>query len=473
MVSQVTPTQKSFTEARVFAFQARLHGELIRPGDEAYEAARLVWNRSADCYPGFIVRAADAADVARAVQFARDYDLPIAVRGGSHSVAGFGTIDGGVVIDLSGMKEITIDPVSKSAWAQAGVLSGEYADRAQEFGLATPMGDAGSVGIAGLTLGGGVGYLVRKHGLTIDNLLEVEMVTGDGRIVTASESENADLFWGIRGGGGNFGIVTNYHYRLVDVGIMYGGGIMLPPTKEVIAAYMEFASNAPKELSMIAQVMAAPPAPFVPADRVGEPVFAVLACYAGDLAEGERIVGAGLRALGEPIADVLGAMPYNALYMFTADAATPGRMHIRSTFLDGFSDAGLDTLVAAGQNLPGEHAMIQIRVLGGEMANVDADATAFAHRDAKVMFSLISHWAEASDDAAHHEWIENAWPVFAAESTGVYSNFLRSEGEARTRSAYAESTLERLAEVKQRWDPENIFARNQNIKPAARISAAA
>jgi FAD/FMN-containing dehydrogenase len=444
---------------------ATLRGTLIRPGDEGYEDARRIHDKSVDRRPAGIVRAADARDVARAVGFARSAGLEIAVRSGGHSIPGHSTVDGGLVIDMSAMKGLHIDPAAKVARAESGLTAGEYTTAAAEFGLATPFGDTSSVGIAGLTLGGGIGYLVRKHGLAIvDSLLGVEVVTADGRIVNASADENADLFWAVRGGGGNFGVVTRFTYRLHEVGMTYGGGLMLPLTKATLRGFADLSAAAPDELSMIAFVMAAPPMPFIAPEHVGTPALMITLVYAGDPAEGERVV-APLKALATPLADLTGVMPYPAIYRFTegADVQMPPLVG-QSTFVSGLDDAGIDEILARHRDPAVPFVMTQLRVLGGQMARVPAGATAFAHRDAHMMVMVLA--AFEGDPTPVLGWVADYLDTaFAGKRTGVYSNFLHDEGEARIRDAYPGDTYTRLAAIKRRWDPTNVFHRNQNIRP--------
>ena len=444
---------------------ASLRGTLLQPGDEGYDEARTLHNTVFDRRPTAIVRAADASDVARAVTFARANGLEIAVRAGGHSVAGHSVVDDGLMIDLTAMKGLLIDPLGRIARAEAGLTAGEYTAAAAEFGLATPFGDTPSVGIAGLTLGGGIGYLVRKHGLAIDSLRSVEVVTADGRIVNASPDENQDLFWAIRGGGGNFGIVTRFTYRLHEVGMTYGGGLILPASRAVIRGLMDYAAQAPRELSIIAFVLLAPPLPFIPADRVGELSVLVTLVYSGDPTKGAEVV-APIRALAEPIADLLMPMPYPGIYKLTGAAAQPGRSTIRGAFLDELTDEQIEAILARHAAPSSPMAMTQLRVLGGALADVTPDATAFAHRERKVLVMLIT--AFQGDAAPHEAWTQRYYDeVFAPGTTGAYANFLGDEGDARIRSAYPGDTYDRLAAIKRRWDPTNVFHRNQNIRPMA------
>jgi FAD/FMN-containing dehydrogenase len=445
--------------------EAHLLGEIIRPGDAEYEQARAVWNGSVDKHPLLIVRAADAADVIRAVEFSRRHQLTLAVRSGGHSFAGYGTCDG-LVLDLSRMKAVSVDPVQRTLWVQPGATTADLLPKVQPFGLALPTGDTDSVGLGGLTLGGGMGFLVRKFGMTIDNLLSVELVTADGRLLRATPHDHPDLFWALRGGGGNFGVVTAYQFRLQPVGeLVFGGPLVLPATPDVIRRYVEVADAAPDELSTISFVLHAPPAPFIPADKVGSLVLMVLACYVGDPAEGERAV-APLRALAAPVADLLGPLPYDALYQFTREGTILGlQHHDRAMFVQSLDDDSASTVVEFMSNATSPFAMTQIRILGGAMARVPDSATAFAHRNKRVLMALINLWEDPSDWDRQHDWTERYYAALWPYGDGVYVNFLGDEGAARVHDAYPQATYRRLASIKARYDPDNVFHLNQNIRP--------
>jgi FAD/FMN-containing dehydrogenase len=448
------------------AFAAGLSGRLIRPGDDDYDTAREVHNASYDRRPLAIVRAADTADVALTVDLARDYGLDLAIRSGGHSVAGYGTVDDGILLDLSGLRALHIDPERRLAWAQPGLTAGEFTAAAHAHGLATPFGDAASVGLGGITLGGGIGWLVRKHGLTIDSLVAAEVVTADGQVLIASEDENADLFWAIRGGGGNFGVVTRFRYRLHPVDMIIGGALVLPATPEVLRGLVPVAAAAPEELTTITSVMAVPPLPMIPASEHGKLAVIVLAVFAGDLEAGQAAM-APFRALAEPIADLIGPMPYPAIYQLTAagDMRAPGV--VRSTFMDELDDETVVEILERMAAPSSPFAMAQIRVLGGAMARVPAAETSFAYRDRLVMFSLITPYLDLAEGEAHVAWTTDFMAALRPKARGVYSNFLGDEGELRVREAYPGETYARLAEIKRRYDPTNLFRLNQNIKPAA------
>jgi FAD/FMN-containing dehydrogenase len=441
-----------------------LQGQLVLPGSDDYEAGRQVHNLAFQRHPIAIVRPASTADVALAVQFARTNRLPLAVRSGGHSVAGHSTTDG-VVIDMSRMKDLDIDPVGRTARAEAGLRAGEVTTEAGKHGLAVPFGDTGSVGIGGITLGGGIGFLVRKYGLTIDSLLSVEMVTAAGEAVTASATENPDLFWALRGGGGNFGIVTAFTYRLSPVGMIYGGMLALPATPDVLRRYGAAAAAAPDDLSMVSFVMHLPPMPFLPPELYGRLSLVAFVTWSGDPADGPAALEP-IRALATPLADLLGPMPYSAMYKLTEQGEMPAASSMRAAFLpsleDGVADAIIDHMTAATSPF----SFAQIRVLGGEMARVPADATAFAHRNAKILLAIMAQF-EGSDPAAQQAWTEGFYEAIRPHADGVYVNFLEDEGPARIHEAYPDGTFARLAAVKATWDPQNVFALNQNIAPTA------
>ena len=447
------------------AFKAELLGEVILPGQSDYDRARQIHDLTYDRHPTMIVRAAGQGDVARTVAFAAESGMQLAVRAGGHSVAGYSTVDGGIVLDLSRMKGLHIDVERRIAWAQPGLTAMEYTQAAAAHGLATPFGDTGSVGIAGLTLGGGVGWLARKYGLAIDALQAVEIVTADGRLITASEDEHPDLFWALRGGGGNFGVVTRFQYSLYPVGEVLGGALFLPPTKEVLRSLVPIAASAPDELTTISFLMRIPPAPFVAPEQVGQLALIVMFVYAGDPADGQAAI-APFREVATPILEVAMPMPYPGIYQFTAAAEAPGYGVIRSRFLDTIEDDAIDAMLDAMAVAPSPMAMIQLRVLGGAVARVPADATAFAHRAAPIMVGILDHYMDPSTEAEQVAWTEGLHEQLAARSVGVYSNFLAVEGDQRIHEAYPGAAYARLADIKRRYDPSNLFSLNQNIRPA-------
>jgi FAD/FMN-containing dehydrogenase len=445
------------------ALAACLHGSVVRPGDDAYDEDRLVWNMAHQGSPVAIVRAADAGDVATAVEFARSNGLEIAVRSGGHSVAGHSSGDGVLVIDMRDLRGLHIDPSRRLAWAGAGLTAGEYTAAAAAHGLATPFGDTGTVGIAGLTLGGGIGWLARKHGLAIDALVEAEVVTADGEVLTASDTEHPDLFWAIRGGGGNFGIVTRFTYRLYPVDQVLGGAIFLQPTREVLRDLVPMAEAAPDELTTIGFVMPLPPVPFVPQEHHGKPSLVLMFVYAGDPEAGQAAI-APFAALGEPFGVGAMPMPYPAIYEHTAAGGERHPSTIRSLFMDDLDAASIEVIVDALATAPAG-SMLQLRVFGGEMSRVPADATAFAHRGAKVMLAVMNAFEDPTAVEAATAWNRSLFAALEPKAVGAYANFLEDEGDARIRIAYPGPTYDRLAQVKRRYDPANVFHRNQNIRP--------
>ena len=447
------------------SFAAGISGAVVHPEDEGYELARQVHNANTDLRPLCIVQAASAVDVARTVLFARQTGLELAVRGGAHSMAGHGTSEGGIVLDLGAMKGLHIDPIRRLAWAQAGLRAGEYTEAAAEHGLATPFGDTGGVGIAGLTLGGGIGWLARKHGLAIDALVSVEIVTANGRILIASETEHPDLFWAVRGGGGNFGVVTRFQFRLYPVSMILGGALFLPPTREVLRGLESVALAAPEALTTISMLMPAPPAPFIPAAIHGHPTLAVMFVFDGDVAAGQAALEP-FRQLATPMAELVAPMPYPGIYAMVKDAERRSPASHRSLFLETLDDAAVDTILAWMAAPSSPVAMTQIRVLGGAVARVAAEDTAFAHRAAPVMVTILTPFEDMAEAPVHAAWTHAYYEALRPRSVGVYSNFLEAEGEARIHEAYPERTYRRLADVKRRYDPTNMFRRNQNIKPA-------
>jgi FAD/FMN-containing dehydrogenase len=444
--------------------RAELAGPVLGPGDPGYDAERRVFLTSVDRRPAAVARPADAGEVARVVALARETGLELAVRGGGHSSAGHGTTEGGIVLDLAGLRALEIDPAARVAHAAGGLTSGEVTSTASPHGLAVGFGDTASVGIGGLTLGGGVGYLVRKHGLTIDHLLGAEVVTADGRVLEVDAERNADLFWAIRGGGGNFGVVTRFDYRLHPVDMVTGGMLALPATPETIAGVVAAAEAAPEELSLIANVLMAPPLPFLPPELVGSPVLLVLLVHAGPLDEGEWAV-ARLRALAQPVADFVRPMPFAEMFPAEGQDAPPHAV-VRTFFSDELDvDAAgelLDRLQASTAQLPAA----QIRVLGGAAARVPAEATAFAHRQRRLMINVAAVYASADEDPLHTAWVEDAAAALRVGEDAAYVNFLGDEGAERVRVAYPGATWDRLADIKGRYDPENLFRLNQNVSPA-------
>jgi FAD/FMN-containing dehydrogenase len=441
-----------------------LKGHVIEPGHPDYDEARKVFPGRVDRRPSAIVRVASADDVARVIEHARANGLELAVRSGGHSMVGHSTTEGGIVLDLSGMKGLDIDPERRTAWAETGLTAGEYTAEASRYGLATGFGDTGTVGIGGITLGGGVGFLLRKHGLTIDDLLAAEVVTADGDLLYADDETHPDLFWAIRGGGGNFGVATRFKFRLQPLESFVGGMLFLPATPDVIASFVAAAEAAPEELSTIANVMTAPPLPFIPEEVQGQTLLLAMVAYAGDVADGERAI-APLRALAEPIADMVRPMSYAEMYPPEEEEYRPVAV-ARNMFVDSVGLGAAETIVERVQASDAMMAATQIRVLGGAMARVPADATAFAHRDSRIMLNVAAIYQAPEDLPRHEAWVNGLSDDLLQDDRGVYVGFLGDEGEERIRAAFPGPTWDRLREVKRTYDPDNVFRLNQNIPPA-------
>jgi FAD/FMN-containing dehydrogenase len=450
--------------------RAGVRGPVILPADPGYDAARAIWNGAIDRRPACIVRCTGVADVVAAVDFARERDLLVAVRSGGHGVGGHALCDGGVVIDLSPMKGIRVDPVARTARAEAGVLWGELDRETQLHGLATVGGIVTHTGIAGLTLGGGIGWLMRKHGATVDNLLSADVVTARGEIVTASEEENPDLFWAIRGGGGNFGVVTSFEYRLHPVGpVVLAGPVfhLLEDAPEVLRFYREFIAGAPDELTTIFELSVAPPAPFLPEEVHGKQVVMVGACYAGSPDEGAEVVRP-LKQFGRPIADLLEPKRYTALQsMFDPMVPHGWHRYWKSVELPPLTDTAIDTLVEHAPAVTSPKSYCIVFQLGGALARVSEDETAFSQRDAAHNVNVNAVWTEEDPDAERHiAWAREYFDALQPHAGGrVYVNFLGEEGGTRVRQAYGARNYERLVELKRAYDPTNLFRLNQNIEP--------
>jgi FAD/FMN-containing dehydrogenase len=457
-------TAQQFWPSIVEQLRAELTGPVLGPGDHGYEEGRHVFLPSIDRHPAAIVRPADAGEVAYAVAFARESGLQLAVRGGGHSSAGHGTSEGGIVLDLAGLRALEIDAGARIGHVAGGLTSGEVTSAAAAHGLAVGFGDTPSVGVGGLTLGGGMGYLVRKHGLTIDHLLGAEVVTADGRVLEVDAEHSPDLFWAIRGGGGNFGVVTRFDYRLHPVDVVTGGMLALSATPETLAGLVAAADAAPEELSLIANVLPAPPLPFVPPELVGSPLLLVVLVHAGPLDDGEQAV-APFRALAQPVADLVRAMPFPEVFPAEAQGAPP-RAVVRTFFSDALDEGAagelLDRLCSSTALLPA----VQIRVLGGAVGRVSSEETAFAHRQRRLMLNVLAVYASPEEDFVHRAWADDAVAALRQGEDGAYVNFLGDEGAERVRAAYPGSTWDRLAEVKRRYDAENVFRLNQNVPPA-------
>ena len=447
-------------QTTVEEFKASLRGEFVRPSDDTYDAARRVFNAMIDKRPRMIVRCAGAGDVINSVDFARAHDLEVAVRGGGHSIAGKSVCDDGILIDLSPMKGIRVDPARRTAHAQPGLRLREFDHETQAFGLATTLGVMSDTGIAGLTLGGGIGWLNGKHGLACDNLLSVDVVTADGRYLTASAEENEDLFWGVRGGSGNFGIVTSFEYQLHSVGLVLGGMVLHEMSKatEVLRFYREFAPSCPDELSTLLVFLTTPD---------GNPVVAVNVCYTGSLEEGEKAV-APLRNFGTPLADLIRPMKYVEMQSLVDEAWPPGRLHYwKSSFLRAWKDEAIETIVHYSTAMPSPMSFVLFQQMHGAASRVGPAETAFAHRHEQYDFGIYAIWNDPADEEKNLAWAGEFWEAMQPFlERGVYVNNLGEEGEERVKAAYGPN-YERLLALKNKYDPTNFFRLNQNIKPTA------
>jgi FAD/FMN-containing dehydrogenase len=446
--------------------RGHLRGRVITPADDDYEAARLVKAGGYDLRPSAIVRVRDAQDVASVVRYARVTGTELAVRSGGHSGAAHGSTEGGIVIDLCEMKGLEIDPEARTARAQTGLTAVEVTAAAAEHGLAVGFGDTGSVGIGGLTTGGGIGYLVRKHGLTIDSVLEAEVVTADGEILTVDETHHPDLFWAIRGGGGNYGAVTSFTYRLHQVAGVVGGILVLPATPETVEGFIAAAEAAPEELSTIANVMNCPPMPFVPEEHHGSLVILGMLCYAGDADAGEAAM-APFRELAEPLADLVKPIPYPEMYPPEEGGEDYRPTAVGNTFfMDSVGRSEAEAIIRHLSASDAPMRAAQLRVLGGAMARVPADATAFAHRSSRIMGICVAFYDGEADRAEKDAWARAFADDLHQSDDGAYVNFLEADDPDGVRRAYPGATGERLARIKAQYDPDNLFRRNHNIAPA-------
>ncbi len=440
-------------------------GQVLAPGDRDYDQARRVHNAAADRHPALIVRPADAEDVALVVAHARETGLPLVVRAGGHSMANHSTGDGALVLDLSAMRGIDIDAAGRTAWAEAGVLAGEYTDATHVLGFVTPFGDTGSVGVAGITLGGGVGWLTRKHGMTIDSLLAVEIVTADGRRRIASAEEEPDLFWAVRGAGANFGVVTRLRFRLHPLGNVLAGDILLPTTREVLRSLIPTLLAAPDELTAMPNIMLAPPDPAIPEEHRGRPVVYLSVAWSGSPDAGERAL-APLRALGSPINDTVAWKPYPDLFPpVNRDEVSSWGVSSRALYVDFLDDATIDVIERRLTEPGAPGALVQLRVFGGEMARVPGDAAAFGWRDRAALMWIITPYEDLNRAAEHEAWTAAFRAELPIGDTATYVNFMGAEDAEAVRGAYPAPTYARLRELKRRYDPDNVFRANHNIPP--------
>jgi len=452
-------------EDQIEVFASALRGRVITPAHSQYDELRAVMLGNFDYRPAALIRSANAADVAAALNFAQATGLELAVRSGGHSTVGRSSCNG-LVVDLRDLNRIDIDAAAATVWCGAGLTAGDVTAAVEKHGMIVGFGDSASVGIGGLTLGGGIGYLVRKHGLTIDSLLAAEIVTAAGDILTVDAQHHPDLFWAIRGGGGNFGVVTRFKYRLHPLPSMTCGPLVLPATADALAGFVAAAQRAPEELSTIALVMTAPPLPVLPVEVHGKLVIVGMMAYAGDAAAAQQAL-APFRALAAPIADLVRPAPYSSLYMLDPPPEMRPMVAIRSRFVEGFGPEGAAQMIAALERCTASMKMAQVRVLGGAMSRVPGEATAFAHRDAKMMVAFLALYGGGPDvQAAQERWAADALAAMSPGNGGAYVNFLADEGTVGVSAAYPPSTWARLRTVKRRYDPENLFRLNQNIPPA-------
>jgi FAD/FMN-containing dehydrogenase len=452
----------------VESFRSGLRGELVIQGDPGYDEVRALWNAMIDRRPALIARCAGTADVIHSLKLAREKDLLVSIRGAGHNIAGKGSCDGGLMIDLSGLRDVRVDPTSRTLRAGPGATLGDLDHEAQAFGLGVPVGINTTTGIAGLTLGGGFGWISRKYGLTVDSLLSADVVLADGRLVHASPEEEAELFWGLQGGGGNLGIVTSFEFQAHPVGPEVLAGLVVHPgdaAADVARHWRDFCKTAPDEASCWILARKAPPLPFLPEEWHGKQVLVLAMMYTGDMAAGEKVF-ADLRAFGKPIADVVSPHPFAGWQGAFDPLLTPGaRNYWKSHNFAEMTDEALDTILDYAGKLPSAASEIFVAHLGGAINRVAADATAYPHRDAEFVMNVHTRWEDAKDDEACVSWARKLFDATARFSTGgVYVNFV-SEGEERVEAAYG-SNFERLAKLKKRYDPDNVFRVNQNVAPA-------
>ena len=458
-------------EAAVEEFKSSLRGELLRPGDDGYDKARAIWNGMIDKRPALIARCSGAADVIDAVNFARTHNLLLAVRGGGHNVAGNAVCDGGLMIDLSLMKGVRVDPGKRIAWAQGGVTWGDLDRETQAFGLATPGGVVSTTGIAGLTLGGGFGWLRRKYGLSVDNLRSVDIVSADGQFLTASDTENTDLFWAVRGGGGNFGVVTSFEFSLHPVGPLVMLAVAMYPAEKATAfapRWREFMAKAADEVSSQMAFWSIPDIEAFPENARGKPVVIFLAVYAGPVEEGQQILQP-LREFGTPLVDLSGPTPFTSVQSAFDPFFPKGerQYYWKSLYLDSLSDDAIAAIAARAIDRPSPMTLVNVWSMGGAMSRVPAEETAFGDRSAAFLLEISSTWADPQDSGRNIGWTRDFWADMKRFSSGgVYLNFpgLGEEGEDLVRAAYG-ANYERLVALKNKYDPQNLFRLNQNIKP--------
>jgi FAD/FMN-containing dehydrogenase len=462
---------KTISSETLASLRGKLRGSAVLPGEDGYDAARTIWNAMIDRRPGLVVRCLGAADIMLAVQLARAEGLLLSVRGGGHNIAGNAVCDGGMLIDLSLMKSVQIDPHFHTARVEAGALLADFDKEAQAFGLMTPLGINSTTGVAGLALGGGFGWTTRKFGLTVDNLVAAQVVTAAGELVRASATEHPDLFWALRGGGGNFGVVASFDFKLHALGPEVLSGLIVHPfadAAKLLPQFRRIVAEAPDELTVWAVMRQAPPLPFIPAEWHGKEVLIFAACYSGDMKDGAQAVKP-LRALGKPIADVIGPHPFTAWEAAFDPLLTPGaRNYWKSHDFADLSDAAIEVIVGAAGSLPSPECEVFIAHVGGAMGRVAPDAMAWSNREPHFVMNAHTRWRDPAQDAACIAWARQLFDATAPFAAGsVYVNFMPDDEKGRVEKAYGKN-YRRLAEIKHRYDPDNLFRMNQNIRPSER-----
>jgi FAD/FMN-containing dehydrogenase len=452
------------------SLKMRIMGHVLIPGETGYEESRTVWNAMIDRKPSLVVRCLGVADVITSVKFAREHNLLLCIKGGGHNIAGLGTADGALMLDMSLMRGVWVDKEKKIAHAQAGCILGDLDRETQVEGLAAVLGFVSLTGITGLTLGGGFGYLTRRWGWTTDTITGIELVTAEGQVVRASDDENPDLFWGLRGGGGNFGVVTGIDYNLFEVGPEIVGGVVAWPVSEasrVLDLYRTLSENAPPELTLVAFIRPAPPAPWLPLDMHFKPIMAILACYSGKPEDGEKLV-APIKSFGDPIGDVLVRRPYTQLQSLLDGTQPKGRRYYwKSEYLPGIDPLLDEKFINQAVKIPSPHSAMILFQIDGALNQLDENHSPVGNRDARYVLNIGGSWEQADEDEVNLEWARETWTELKQFSTGgTYINFLtEDEGPERIEAALG-NNMRRLAEVKAKWDPENVFRTNRNIKPA-------
>jgi FAD/FMN-containing dehydrogenase len=467
-VRKLDASSTTISPAKIGDLRSKLRGTVVLPGEDGYDAARSIWNGMIDRRPGLVVRCLGAADVINAVTLARDEKLLVAIRSGGHNIAGNAVCDGGLLIDLSLMKSVHVDPASRTARVEPGATLADFDKEAQGFALATPLGINSTTGVAGLTLGGGFGWTTRRFGLTVDNLISADVVTADAQLLRASDSENQDLFWAVRGGGGNFGVVTSFEFKLYPLGPDVLSGLVVHPfdkASELLCEFRRIAREAPDELTTWVVMRKAPPLPFMPTEWHGKEILIFAACYSGDIEEGEKAMK-GLRALGTPIVDMISPHPFTGWQAALDPLLTPGaRNYWKSHDFTDLSDAAVEVIVDAVRTLPSPECEVAIAHVGGAMARVASNATAWPNRNAHFIMNVHTRWRDPAQDSACVAWARRLFDAAAPFASGsVYVNFMPDDEEDRVEKAYG-ANYRRLAEIKRRYDPDNLFRMNQNIRP--------